>query len=292
MYSECNYCVNPNALAQDPEILRLHKEGMPAVEIAARLNVAPELVRYHLRRGGFEPVPAPRFLKVERDRTEVLRLHQQGYPAKHIAEELRLDLSRVYRLLREAELEPHPSPKEMENTIHSLDEIVRLGSEGVPRHEIAKRTGSTRPLVAEALEKSKVAPIVPACTEISAWAATLSPLIAEIRQAQPDTQPVLIKVKRLEDELMAISEAVASVEGRLPWRGVKADEERWCLADISYLAHRSLDAIDALKACVKTLDWERLPKRLEQAEICINNISNIITGALLQAGLKSRTQGK
>jgi len=37
--AQCNYCVNPDALVEDREILRLHKEGVPAVEIAARLNV-------------------------------------------------------------------------------------------------------------------------------------------------------------------------------------------------------------------------------------------------------------
>ena len=49
VYPRCNYCinpagvlVNPEVLVRDREIICLHKEGVPAIEIAARLNVAPE----------------------------------------------------------------------------------------------------------------------------------------------------------------------------------------------------------------------------------------------------------
>lgn len=81
--TECDFCVNSDkVIAENREILRLHKEGLAATEIAARLNVAPELVRYRLRRAGLEPTAAPRFLKAERDRRDVVRLHQLGYPAK------------------------------------------------------------------------------------------------------------------------------------------------------------------------------------------------------------------
>ena len=282
--AECNYCVNPDASVEDKEILRLQKERVPAIEIAARLNVAPELVRYRLRRAGFEPVPAPKFLEAERLHHDIVRLHQQGYPAKRIAEQLDTNLSYVYKRLREAELEPRPSHKEVENTLRAHDEIVRLGKEGVPRYGIAKRTGSTWPLVSEALEKSSVRPVAPACREIASWASTLSPLIDKIREAHPNTKPILKKVDQLEKELADITEAVYAVQDKLPWRGVKADEERWCLADISYLAYRSLDVIDALKGCVKALDIEKLPRLLEQAETCIKNISSIMSGAISEAG--------
>ena len=44
--ASCNFCVDPDKVTvEDSEILRLHKEGLPAIEIAARLNVAPELVQ-------------------------------------------------------------------------------------------------------------------------------------------------------------------------------------------------------------------------------------------------------
>lgn len=66
-------------------------------------------------------------------------------------------------------------------------------------------------------------------------------------------------------------------------RGVKADEERWCLADISYLTYKSLDLVDALEGCMKSLDVEKLPRLLEQAETCIKNISSIMTGTISEA---------
>ena len=281
--AQCNYCINPDALVEDREILRLHKEGVPAVEIAARFNVAPELIRYRLRRAGFEPVHAPRFLKAEQLRRDIIQLHQEGLSPKEIAERLGVDWAHVHRRLREAELEPRPSPEDMQNTLQALDEIVRLGKEGVTRYEIAKRTRSTWPLVSEVLDKSGVRPVAPACREIASWAATLSPLLGEIRQAHPDTKPILSKVDQLEKELTAITEAVRTVQDKLPWRGVKADEERWCLANVSYLTYKSLDLIDALEGCVKALDVEKLPKLLEQAETCIKNISNVMSGAISEA---------
>lgn len=286
--AHCNSCVNPNALVEDLEILRLHKEGIPAVEIGARLNVAPELVRYRLRRAGFQPVPAPRFLKAAERRADIIRLHHEGLSAKDIAARVGLDLSDVYRHLRDAELEPRPSPEEMENTIRSLDEIIRLGKEGVLRYEIAKRMGSTWSLVAETLERSSVKPVAPACGELASWASTLSQLVDEIRQARPDTEPVLSKVEQLENGLMAISEAARSAQDRLPWRGQEADAERWCLADITYLAYRSLDVMDALKGCIRILDSEKLPKLLEQAKTCIDNISGIMGGAISEAAQKGK----
>ena len=109
--AQCSYCVNPDTSVEDKEILALHKERIPAVEIAARLNVPPELVRYRLRRLGLEPIPAPKFLEAEKLRGDILRLHQQGYSAKTIAERLDTNLSYVYRRLREAELEPRLARK-------------------------------------------------------------------------------------------------------------------------------------------------------------------------------------
>ncbi|MCK4354353.1 MAG: hypothetical protein KAW83_03780 [Dehalococcoidia bacterium] len=124
----CNYCtINPNAWEEDKEILRLHKLGTPAVEIAARLNVYPELVRRRLRRAGFEPVPAPKFLKAEELRSDIIRLHQQGLPPLKIAERLGVESTVVYRRLRDAKLEPRPSPEDIKRTLESLDEIIALG---------------------------------------------------------------------------------------------------------------------------------------------------------------------
>lgn len=174
--AQCSYCVNPGTLVEDKEILALHKERIPAVEIAARLNVPPELVRYRLRRMEFKPIPAPKFLRAERLREDILRLHQQGYSAKRISQELKTDLGYVYKLLREAELDPHPSPEEVEATIERLDDILKMGKEGVPRYQIARRTGSTWPLVAKAPDRGGVKPIAPACQEIASWASSLPQL--------------------------------------------------------------------------------------------------------------------
>ena len=112
----CKYC-NPKVqqvvddYQLDKEILLLHKERMPATEIAARLDVDPELIRYRLRRVGLEPLPAPMFLKAERLRQDIIKLHEQGYSAREISEKLDVDWSHVLRRLREAKLEPRPSPE-------------------------------------------------------------------------------------------------------------------------------------------------------------------------------------
>jgi len=272
---------------EDRDILQLHKEGLPAVEIAARLNVAPELVRYRLRRAGYEPIVAPKFLKAAARTTDIIWLHQQGLTPKQIAEKLGIDWSLVHRRLRDAELAPHPSLEESRKTMETLDEIARLAKEGKPRYEIARCTGSTWPLVAKALEVSGVRPVIPACEEIASWASTLLPTIDEIRKAQPDSLPIVNKLDRLEKDLTAIADATWAAEQRLPWKGKKADEERWCLGDIKYSVSRSLDEIGALRSCVRQLDVEELPRRLEQARTCIENTGNIISGAMCQAARSS-----
>ena len=269
-------------LPEMPEIIELHQEGMPAIEIAARLNVAPELVRYRLRRRGFEPIVAPKFLKAAERTTDILRLHQEGFTPKQIAEKLGIDWSLVHRRLQDAELMPRPSPEEMEATVKGMDEIVRLAKEDKPRHEIARRTGSTWPLVAEALEESSVKRIIPACEEIASWASTLLPTIEEIRKAAPNTDPILRKVDQLKKELAAIADATWTAEQRLPWRGKEADKERWCLGDIKRAVSKSLDTMDALRGCIKDLDIEKLPRRLERARTCIENTASIMSGAICQ----------
>ena len=42
---QCSYCINPDTPVEDKEILALHKERIPAVEIAARLNVPQTCLR-------------------------------------------------------------------------------------------------------------------------------------------------------------------------------------------------------------------------------------------------------
>lgn len=270
-------------LPEIPEIMTLHKEGMPAIEIAARLNVTPDLVRYRLRRASYEPIVAPKFLKAAERSADIVRLHQQGLTPKEIAERLGISLWPVYRRLQDAELMPRPRPEETEAAVKRLDEMVRLAQEDRPRFEIAKRTGSTWPLVAEALEASSVRPVIPACEEIASWASTLLPTIDEITRAAPDTEPILRKLDQLEKELAAIADATWTAAERLPWKGKEADKERWCLGDIKHSASESLDVLDALKGCIKQLDVERLPKRLEQARTCIENTTNTISGHVRKA---------
>ena len=151
MTSECFRCANPapDILPGDPEILRLHGEGLSVIEIAARLDLAPDFVRYRLRRVGLEPIHAAKFFEAEKHRREIFQLHQRGLSPGQISERLGLDASVVYRRLREAKIEPHPDLEQVRNTLETLDEIMELGKEGIPRYEIAKRTGSTWPLVAE-----------------------------------------------------------------------------------------------------------------------------------------------
>ena len=270
----------PPPLISTEDIVALHKENLPAIEIAARLNVMPELIRYRLRRAGEEPIVAPKFLKAAERTQDIIRLHQEGQTPKQIAESLGLDWTLVHRRLRDAELMPHPSPRETRNTLQRLDEIMTLAKQDIPRQEIAKRTGSTWPLVAEALDKSSVRPVLPACEEIASWASTLLPTIDEIRKTRPDTKPALRKVDRLEKDLTSIADATWTATQRLPWKGKKADEERWCLGDIKHAVSTSLEAMDALKGSIKLLDVEKLPKRIEQARTSIENLANIMSGAV------------
>lgn len=284
----CKYC-NPKVqqvvddYQLDKEILLLHKERVPAIEIAARLNVAPDLVRYRLRRVGLEPLPAPMFLKAERLRQDIIKLHEQGYSAREISEKLNIDWSYVLRRLREAELEPRPSPEKKRRALAKAGEIISLFEQDVPRYKIARRTGTSWPLVADILTRAEIKPVTPASAEIASWASELLPLVENIRKTEPDTEPSLEKVDKLAEELTAIREAGYVEERRLPRRGIEAEKERWRLGFISRNANEALGLMDALRGCIRSLDTETLLKKLEQANVCIENISNTMREALAEA---------
>lgn len=273
----------PAPLVKQEDVEALHKVGLSPPEIAARLDVSPQFIRMRLVRAGFKPNPHPVWGEAKERIGDIVGLHREGLTPKQIAKRLGLSWELVHKRLREAKLSPEPSAEEVRNTLSGLGEIAKLAKETVPRYEIAKRTGSTWPLVAEALEGSSVRPVVPACAEITTWVLSLLPIIDEIKEAHPNTEAIVKKVDELEKDLVAISDATWTVEHRLPFHGKEAEEERWCVADISQAVGSGLDYTEALKGCVKQLDVAKLPRLLEQADTCIKNITTVLTGAISQA---------
>lgn len=215
-------------------------------------------------------------------RRKIIGLHFEGKTPETIAEELEWDLGYIVRRLHEADLMPHIKPETIERAMRRHEEILTLGRENVPRHEIAKRLEVPWTTVAEALDKANIKPILPACIDIMAWAKTLSPLIEEIKSAHPNAEPILEKVDSLERELVAITEAATKAGERMSW--IRGDSERWCLADAKYLANESLDLIEALRGCIEQREVAKLPRVLDQAETCIKNVSNIMTTAISVMG--------
>ena len=177
------------------DIIDLHNEGLSPGEIAARLNMGYVPVWDRLRYAVITPHVSPLREKAKAHRQEILKLYGEGLNQKQIAERLGISLGFVYRRLRGENLAPRPSIQESENTLRAIGEITRLAKEGVPRYEIAKCTGSTWPLVAEALERTSAEPIWPACEELTTWAETLLPVLDEIKEAHPDSEPILRKVE-------------------------------------------------------------------------------------------------
>lgn len=273
----------PPPVVEQEEIVALHKVGLSPSEIGARLDVSHGLIRMRLLRAGLKPNPHPVWGEAKERIGDIVGLHREGFTPGQIAKRLGLSDGLVRKRLREAELAPEASAEEVTNTLRGLEEIIGLAKESVPRYEIAKRTGSAWPLVAEALEGSSVRSVVPACGEITAWLLSLLPIIDEIKEAHPNTEAIVKKVDELEKELVAISDAAWTVEHRLPWKGKEAEEERWCVADISQAVGSNLDYMEALKGCVKQLDIAKLPRPLEQADTCIKNITTVLTGAISQA---------
>lgn len=278
--SECNSCVDPNSLEEDKEVLRLTKEGLTPAAIGARLNLPPADVKRRLEAAGF-PVTRGwqvRVIGAENLRRKIIDLHFAGKAPEEIAHQLNWNLGYIVRRLREANLEPHREPGEIEAAKLRHSEIETLGRAGVARLEIAKQVGVPWDVVAGVLDKAKIKPVLPACNDMAAWAKTLSPMIEEIRASHPDAKSILVKVDKLEHELVAITEAVVKTQEMMPW--VKGNSERWCLADIHYLSNKSLELVDTLKGCIEQRDLTKLPKLLGQAETCIKNISTLMTGAI------------
>jgi len=262
----------PPALTE--EIIALHNEGLPPLEIAARLNITYSLVYGRLIGAGLKPHRAPMYVKSAEHAQDIIKLHGEGLSGPQIAKMLGISTPLVYKRLHEERCVSHPSVQEAMSTLEGLDEITRLAKEGVPRYEIAKQTKSTWPLVAEALEEVGVKPVWPACGELTNWLSTLLPILDEIRKAHPNTEPIVTKVEQLEKELAAISDATWAVEHKLPFEG-GAEEERWCLGNIRQAIKPNL--IEPLKGCVRQLDVAELPRKIEQAEACISNLTNLIS---------------
>jgi len=277
----------PGMPAED--IIALHKEGLSPSVIADRLGITYSAVYKRLQRLGLTPYPVeswlrrrgydPMYVKLATERfQDILKLHYEGLSTRQIAEKLELDIATVHKRLRAEGLAPHPSPQEAESTLREIDEIIRLAKEGIPRYEIAKRIGSTWPLVAESLEKTDIKPVWPACGELTSWTLTLLPLLDEIKRAHPNTEPLVTKAEELEEELVDIKDATWTVEQSLPYAGKEAEKERWCVAPISQAASSGLEFIEPLKGCLSDLDIARLPRKIEQAETCVINICDRISG--------------
>jgi len=268
----------PITIVEEKDIIALHNEGLSPSEIALRVNTSPQYITRCLRDAGLKPHPHPVWREAKERIRDMLTLHEEGLSANEIAETLDLSPVTVRKRLREAGLAPQPGAEEARNTLRELDEIVRLGKQHVPRHEIAKRIGSTWPLVAEALEKTSVKPVWPACEELGTWASSLLPIVDEIKKAHPDSEPILRKVNQLEKELGAIIDATWTVQHRLPFKEKEAEKERWCIAPISQAIKSNLvDYIEPLKECVKQLDVAKLPKKIEQAETCVYNLTDAMS---------------
>ncbi|MBA7566965.1 hypothetical protein ES708_08665 [subsurface metagenome] len=260
------------------DIVDLHNEGLSPTEIAARLNTSYFTAYRRLEGIGLKPHVSRSLRSAKKLLPKIVKLHEEGLSPLQIAEKLGLGVRHVYRHLREERMMPHASAEETKNTLQALDEIIKLAKEGVPRYEIAKRTGSTWPLVAGTLRENRVKPIWPACKELTTWAETLLPILSEIKEAHPNSEPILRKVDELEKEMLGISDATWIVEHSLPSWGERADKERYCVAEVSQPIKSNLaDRFEPLKGCVKALDVETLPRKIEQAETCVTGLTDAIS---------------
>lgn len=253
------------------------REGLTTVAVAARLNLPVGEVKRRLRVVGF-PVTRPDYYKGMQAadiRREITRLHFEGKTPETIAHEVGANLGYVVRRLRDADLEPHVEPEQIERAKQRHEEILVLGRQGIPRHEIAKRLGVPWYIVAETLDKDRIKPVLPACADIATWARTLSPVIEEIRASLPNAEPILAKVDRLEKELVAVSEAATRTQEMISWW--KENSEYHCLTVARFRIDDSIKLVDALKGCIEQRDIAKLPTLLEQAETCIKYASDAMT---------------
>ena len=269
----------------DKEITRLVQEGLTPLGIGARLNLPEGEVKRRLQEIGY---PARRrgwfaqAIGAQALRRQIIEAHFAGKTPAEIADEYEWDLGYIVRRLHEADLVPHTDPEAIERAKKSHEEILALGRQGIPRHEIAKHLEVPWLIVANTLDQAKIKPLLPACTDIAGWARTLTPILDEIRGARPNDKPILEKVDKVERELVAITEAAAKAGELMAW--AKGNSERWCLSDISSLANASLALVDVLKGCVEQREVAVLPRLLDQAETCIKNASTLMTKAISAIG--------
>ncbi len=91
------------------QVLDLHGKGLPAGEIAQRMDVTPVTVYRILGEEGLRPNPTPEAAQARERRQEAIGLHQEGVSGSEIARRLGISEPAVVAILREFRPAPPPS---------------------------------------------------------------------------------------------------------------------------------------------------------------------------------------
>ncbi len=103
------------------QVLVLHRRGLPAGEIAARMGVTPVTVYRILGEEGLRPNVTPEAERARERREEAITLHQQGLSGSEIAQRLEISEPAVVAILREFRPAPPPGrAREFEDRAYGL----------------------------------------------------------------------------------------------------------------------------------------------------------------------------
>lgn len=276
---------NPGRRGRPPtidraEVVRLHGQGFPVREVAARVGASEVRVSQILREEGLQPrfsprtEPTARELAAQQRRQDILQLHGQGLPPSAIAAELEVSAGTVYRILGEEGLRPHETPEAALGR-QRREEAIRLFQQGVSGAEIARRLGVSEPRVVAILRELKPPPPPKRSQEFEGRAFELLPQVESLRR-DPSEENVRLTVLALQ----SLAEDAGAYVASLPeFPREEMEEERWRAGFVRHRALRALEDMGAYRDCqaaMKQAEASALPRLAVQAQQCIDRAMRLL----------------
>jgi DNA-binding CsgD family transcriptional regulator/uncharacterized protein (DUF433 family) len=274
------------------EVARLHHEGMHPRDIAGHLGASEVRVGQILRELGLDPVGGRATLEERHRRIQgqVLELHRQGLTPQEIAAQVNIAYTRVYGILREADLAPNVSRETLEARREAQRrhaEIIRMHQEGMTLGQIGLQFGISHQAVSRHLQAVRrtttAGPAAPGTPipigqlrdrsrEFEDRAYALLPLAHSLWWDQSEDNIRLVE--------MALTnlwnEAGEYVAQSFWWEGPRvvwmSEESRWRVAFVRDRLGRAIEELETLRVCLAQMELAQetaLPRLIEQARGCI-----------------------
>lgn len=144
---------------QKIQAIAWREEGIPAAEIARRLNISKQSISYLLKSQGIPTTDIDFFHPIQEQIDQMIHLRKQGKTFEKIAQEMNLKPKQVEYQLLKVGITLTPEQISDIRRIHSRDldtQAIQMRNEGVSIQEISNQLGTTKHYVKKLMYKEGV----------------------------------------------------------------------------------------------------------------------------------------